>query len=197
MPGYAVAIGAMDMGTHRAAHTIQPKLKRARGDRCGEAQHHRERFVCGRVSSYQRQVLLRQISPPGSALIHVLPRFMRVDLLWGGSSFLPFVRCLRSLPNLHTLEIGRVDDFNTTPLKNALKGIKLPQIKTLYISPASYPLLEHCREVEDVVCAVRDQNALPDGFLGSLASNRDSKVKRLAIPLVTWAKPSRKRFRTL
>ena len=103
-----------------------------------------------------------------------------------------FVKCLESLPNLHTLEIWGT----TTPsLKKTLKGIKLPQIKTLIIPPTAHPLLRHCHNVEDVVCVVKDNSMAPDSFLGSLASNRDSKVKRLAIPLDLWTDPSRKQSR--
>ena len=122
---------------------------------------------------------------------------MTVDLLLSESGFLPFVRCLQSLPNLHTLRIGRMYDVYTTPLNNALEGVNLPQIKTLNLPPAAHPLLQHCRHVEGLVCAVRDQDASPDGLLGSLTSDQDSQVKRLAIPLVAWDNPSRKWFNTL
>lgn len=117
---------------------------------------------------------------------------MTVDLEWTKSRFPLLVKCLQSVPNLHTLEIGRVDDSDTTLLKNALKGVKLPQVKTLILPPAAHPLLRHCRDVENVVCAVRDRNGSPDGFFRSFASNREPKVKRLAIPLATWDNPSRK-----
>ena len=117
---------------------------------------------------------------------------MTVDLAWSSSSFLPFVKCLQSLPNLHTLEIGRVENFATTLLEKSLKGIKLLQIKTLILPLAAHPLVQHCRDVEDVVCVVEHPKLSPDGFLGSLASSRDSKIKRLAIPLVLWPNPSRK-----
>ena len=120
-----------------------------------------------------------------------------MDFPWNGFGFPPFVKCLESLPNLHTLEIGWADDRITVPLKNALKRATFPQIRTLILPPVAYPLLRHCRDVEDVVCAVWFQTVLPDGFLISLASNRNSKVKRLAIPLATWANPSRKRLKTL
>lgn len=120
-----------------------------------------------------------------------------VHLSWNRSSFPPIVKCLESLPNLHTLEMGWADDSITALLKGALKGVKLPQIKTLIIPPTAYPLLQHCLNVEDVACMVSHQFLSPDRFRGSLASNRDSKVKRLAIPLVLWVNPSRKRFNTL
>ena len=115
-----------------------------------------------------------------------------MDLAWSTSGFPPFVKCLESLPNLRTLEIRWVDDPVTIPLRGALKGAKLSQIKALILPPAAHPLLQHCHDVEDVVCVVRYKPVFPDGFLRSLTSNRDSKVKRLAIPLVMWVDPSRK-----
>ena len=116
-----------------------------------------------------------------------------MNISWDKSSFSPFVNCLQSLPNLHTLEIGRAKNLATTELKHALMGAKLPQIKTLILPHAAYPLLQHCRNVEDVVCTIRDiSKPSCDGFLESLMSNRDSKLKRLAIPLVLLPNPSRK-----
>ena len=120
-----------------------------------------------------------------------------MDITWDRSYFSPFVKCLQSLPNLHTLEIGRVNNFATAKLKYALMGVELPQIKTLTLPPAAYPLLQHCRDVEDIICVAEGRDITPDGFLGSLPSKRDPKVKRLAIPLVGWDNPSRKRFDTL
>ena len=79
----------------------------------------------------------------------------------------------------------------TAPLEKALKRVKLPQIKTLIISPAAHPLLRHCHGVEDLIC-VEPTPITSDNILNSLASNRDSNVKRLAIPLVVWDNPSRK-----
>ena len=131
----------------------------------------------------------------GSVLINVLQRFMKLHL---DRFALPlFVECLQSLPNLYTLEVGWVQSFTAALLENALKGVELPQIKTLVVPPPAYPLLQHCCNVEDIVCVASDQYMSPDRFLGSLTSNQDSKVKRLAIPLVTWANPSRKRSSTV
>ena len=112
---------------------------------------------------------------------------------WIPTAFTPFVECLKSLPNLHTLSIGYGDDLSTTPLANALKGADFPQIKNLILIPAAYPLLQHCRNVEDVVCTIRDVTGpSSDGFLRSLMSNRDSKLKRLAISLALLPDPPRK-----
>ena len=117
---------------------------------------------------------------------------MSLSLMWDNITIPPFIRCLESLQNLHTLEIGRADGTVTTPLKNALKRVKLPQIKTLIIPPEAYPLLQCCCDVEEVVWVTGDNIVSSDEFLGALAANRDSKVRRLAIPLVSWGNPSRK-----
>ena len=106
------------------------------------------------------------------------------------SALLLFVECLQSLPNLHTLEVGWVQSFTTTPLENALERIKLPQIKTLIIPPTAYPLLQRCCDVENVTCT-GDRATSADGFLRSLPSDRGSNIMRLAIPLVLWENPSR------
>ena len=110
-----------------------------------------------------------------------------------GSFLLPsFVKCLKSLPNLHTLEVGWMDGLATVPLKNALKGVQFPQIKTLILFPTAYPILQHCRNVENVACVLRYQNTFPDLLLRSLASIQDSKVKRLTIPLCLCVNAPRK-----
>ena len=118
-------------------------------------------------------------------------------VVWGLGTFPLFVELLRLLPSLHTLEIGWAYDFITAPLEKALEGVKLPQIKTLIIPPSAYPLLQRCCNVEDVVCAIRDiTGPSSDGFFKSLMSNRDSKLKRLAIPLALLPDPPRKRSST-
>jgi len=112
-----------------------------------------------------------------------------------------FVKCLESLPNLHTLEIG-LALVNYVPctfqLREALKGVKLPQIKTLVLPPLGYPLLKHCPYVEDLDWVIGDSWLIADSvatcdeLLGSLTSIRDPKIKRLAIPLILEGKASRK-----
>ena len=82
--------------------------------------------------------------------------------------------------------------FAPSPPKNAPKGVKLPQIKTLIIPPSSYTLLQYCCDVEDVICVGGRLFMSLDDFIVSLASNPNSKVKRLAIPLIIGADPSRK-----
>ena len=77
-------------------------------------------------------------------------------------------------------------------------GVDLPQIGTLILPPAAYSLLQYCSKVEDVVCLIHDTiGPSGDKFLRSLVSNRDSKLKRLAIPLALLPNPPRKRSSTL
>jgi len=121
---------------------------------------------------------------------------MTVDLSNKHCAIPLLARCLESLPNLHTLEITRAGGPATSPLKDALRRVKLPQIMTLILPPVAHPLLRPCRNVEDVVCVVSYGIISSEEFLGSLEFNRDSKVKRLVMPLVWWINPSRKWFGT-
>ena len=106
----------------------------------------------------------------------------------------PFARCLESLPNLRTLEIGWMNGPYADPLGNALKGVELPQIKTLILPPAARILLRYCPNVEDVVCVVGGATTYGlGGLLMHLTANKDSKVKRLAIPLLLRHNHSSKR----
>ena len=115
---------------------------------------------------------------------------------WNGEGV--FVECLKSLPNLHTLEIGLVRSVpRTALLQKALNRVKLPQIQTLILPPAAHPLLEHCPNVEDLDWVIGDRFATSDKFLRSLASIQDSKIKRLGIPLVLEGDPSRERSNIL
>ena len=111
------------------------------------------------------------------------------------SGFSLFVKFLRSLPNLHTLEIrwSVRDGFHEEPLWNALKHVKLSQIKTLIIPLTAHRLLWHCHELEDVdFVIVKGEIVRPDVILRSLVSNQKSKIRRLAIPLPFWGSLSRK-----
>ena len=130
---------------------------------------------------------------PGLELIRVLSSVMTMRSLWD-MAIPTFIKCLQSLPNLHTLEIGFMD-YRPRPslFKNMLKNVKLPQVKTLVLPTVAHPLIKRCPNVEDVDWVIADQNTISDEFLGSLTSNRDSKIKRLAIPLVLRGNPSSKR----
>ena len=130
-------------------------------------------------------------------LICVLRRFMAFELMRDTTLSVSFVKCLESLPNLHTLSIGGAYLPNTASLTKVLEGVNFPQIKTLTLHPVIYPLLKHCPNVEDVVCRTRGiTNPFCDGFLRSLMSNQDSKLKRLSIPLALLPDAHRKRSST-
>jgi len=104
-----------------------------------------------------------------------------------------FIKCLLSLPNLHALEIRFPNFHPRTPLlKNALKRVKFPQIKTLILPPTAHPLVNCCPNVENIDWVMGDKTVISDEYLGSLASIRDSKIKRLTIPLVSQGDSSRK-----
>ena len=178
MQGDEVAIGAVDMGTPQVAPITLLELYE-------ESQHNRGRVARRHTCGYQREVLLCLFFVPDLGLIYVR-RFLTLNLTQGKPTFPPFVKCLKSLPNLHTLKIGWMASFETLPLENALDGVELPQIKTLILPPAAHPLLQHCCDVEDVVCMIRYETAASYGFIKSFESIRDSKIKRLAIPLFTW-----------
>ena len=107
-----------------------------------------------------------------------------------GSDLQHFAKCLKLFPNLHTLEIWG-DKVVTASFEKALKGVNLPQIKTLILSTDAHPILRHCRNVEDVVYVAEEWDWLSDEFLEPFESNPNSKVKRLAIPLNLWLNPSR------
>ena len=100
-----------------------------------------------------------------------------------------FVKCLKFLPNLHTLEI-RGGNVMGTSLKEALERVKLPQIKTLILPPTAHHILRHCHNVKDVFYVARNITWPSDAFLASLGSSRNSKIKRLTIPLIVWPSPS-------
>jgi len=88
--------------------------------------------------------------------------------------------------------MGLVCELQGTILLNeALEGVEPPQIETLILPPAIHLLLKHCPNVENLDWVIRDKYTTSDEFLESLASIQDSKLKRLAIPLVLEGNPSR------
>ena len=129
----------------------------------------------------------------GSGLIPVLSRFITVPYL-GFDTAYQFVKCLKYLPNLHTVEIGSSGtSCDARWLKMALMWqVVFPQIKTLIIPKDAYPLLRHCPNVEDIVWVIVNRSITSDKFLRSLPPSWRSKVKRLMIPLVSPVDPSRR-----
>ena len=119
-------------------------------------------------------------------------RFMTILEMWNHSIIPEFIKCLKSLPNLHTLEITRMDYNATSSFGKAVAGVKLPQIQALTLPPTAYAILKCCHNVEDVVCVVARGDLLTEQFCRSLASIRNPKIKRLAIPLILPGSPSSK-----
>jgi len=119
-----------------------------------------------------------------------------VSGMWNNSTLPKFVKCLESLPNLHTLEIGQAEYYPTPLLRSVLGHVELPQVKTLILPLNAYPLLKMCRNVEEVVCVFMGEAFLFDEFYEPLTSNQDSKLRRLTVPLISPINPSSKRSST-
>ena len=114
---------------------------------------------------------LRLISPViiGSVMSVTVSRY-RMDAI------LPaFVKCLQSLPNLHTLELCHVHQEMTTKLRLAFEKIKLPSIRTVVLPTIAHHILRSCPNVEDVTCNVGDGSQI----LGTIAGNCP-KVERIS-----------------
>jgi len=118
-----------------------------------------------------------------------LQRVMTVDLACDGTETIleSFARCLAVLPNLHTLEVISMGTHYSEPLCRALKGVRLPQIRTLILPCTSHSLLRHCPNVDDLTCTP----FRPDReFVESLAIGRQ-KLKRFAVlfpgDAIAWA----------
>jgi len=104
---------------------------------------------------------------------------MTVDLACDGTEtiFDIFVRCLAVLPNLHTLEVISMGNHYTEPLRKALHGIKLPQIRTLILPSMAHCLLRHCPNVDDLTCTPFRPN---EDFIESLIVG-GQKLRRFAV----------------
>ena len=104
---------------------------------------------------------------------------MTVDLACDGTDaiFDVFIRCLAVLPNLRTLEVISMGAHYSEPLRNALKGIKLPQIKTLILPCMAHCLLRHCPNVDDLTCTPFRPN---EDFIQSLIVGQQ-KLRRFAV----------------
>jgi len=65
-----------------------------------------------------------------------------------------FARCLRALPNLHTLEITSIELLCTrSHLRAGFKSITLPQIRTAILPASAHHILRHCPNIEDLTCS--------------------------------------------
>jgi len=72
----------------------------------------------------------------------------------------PFIRCLESLPNLHTLQLVHVHSEMTTTLKEAFEGHTFPRIRNVILPSCAHNILRCCPEVRQVVCNEDDGGKL-------------------------------------
>ncbi|KAF9644288.1 hypothetical protein BDM02DRAFT_998054 [Thelephora ganbajun] len=124
----------------------------------------------------------------GDRCLAAYVKIMTVDLACDGTEAILeiFARCLAVLPNLHTLEVISMGTHYSEPLREALKGVKLPQIRTLILPSMAHYLLRHCPNVDDLTCTP----FRPDKeFVESLAIGQQ-KLRRFAVlfpgNVATW-----------
>jgi len=153
----------------------------------GEPHLHRKFCACECISGYHREVRLCPLPVPGPGLTRVLPRYMTMCLPFIRDSP-AFVNCLGSLSNLHTLEIvsKNIRWRESHHLEHTLRNTHRLH-EALIIPPAVRLLLKPCSNAEEVPASV-----IPNDFFGSLSTIRDSKIKRMAIPLISLGDSSRK-----
>ena len=108
-----------------------------------------------------------------------LRRTMAVDLACDGTETILeiFARCLAALPNLHTLEVISMGTHYSQPLRTALIGVDLPQIRTLVLPSMAHSLLRHCPNVDDLTCTPFRPD---EEFVESLAVGQQ-KLRRFAV----------------
>ncbi len=87
-------------------------------------------------------------------LTPLLSRIVSVTLTrYSTDTVIPaFVRCLKILPNLHTLYLIHAHSQMTTALKKGFKGHSIPQIKTLIIPSCAHEVLRSCTGANRVTC---------------------------------------------
>jgi hypothetical protein len=123
-----------------------------------------------------------------------LPRYSTTTVLPACS------RAIEALPNLHTLQIIRMDYQMSTLLKNALKGYIFPQVRTISLPTRAHHILRCCPEVRKVICITRmDSKTLVSaiakrckkveevqGFYGSMESTALSSLLASLHLLTSW-----------
>ncbi|KAG6886856.1 hypothetical protein C0992_001978 [Termitomyces sp. T32_za158] len=96
-----------------------------------------------------------------------------------------FVQCLKTLPNLHTLQILRAHTQMTTHLKTAFAAHKLPQVHTVVLPNHAHNILRACPEARVVMCSYDDGGKL----IGAIAKEcKNVRVLRGFAPDVNMTK---------
>ncbi|KAF8761803.1 hypothetical protein RHS01_01214 [Rhizoctonia solani] len=87
----------------------------------------------------------------------------------------PFVKLLRALPNVHTLEIPHAHSAMTGALKQAFGGKTFPTIQRIILPTCSHEILRCCPEIREVTCNEDDGGRL----IGALVQNGCKKLEVL------------------
>lgn len=93
-----------------------------------------------------------------------------------GAVFSAFAKCLQSLPNLHTLQIGGIIGPVEMPIKTAFKGYRFPQIRTVVFPTLAHHILSSCPQVRNVTCTGHHQDKVVN-----VIAKRCKKVEALCI----------------
>ncbi|KAF8679434.1 hypothetical protein RHS04_04813 [Rhizoctonia solani] len=87
----------------------------------------------------------------------------------------PFVKLLRALPNVHTLEIPHAHSAMTGALKQAFEGKTFPTIQRIILPTCAHEILRCCPEIREVTCNEDDGGRL----IGALVQNGCKKLEVL------------------
>ncbi|CAE6381150.1 unnamed protein product, partial [Rhizoctonia solani] len=87
----------------------------------------------------------------------------------------PFVKLLRALPNVHTLEIPHAHSAMTGALKQAFEGKTFPTIQRIILPTCAHEILRCCPEIREVTCNEDDGGRL----IGGLVQNGCKKLEVL------------------
>jgi hypothetical protein len=107
-----------------------------------------------------------------------LSSIVNVDIVPNSAArvFPAFAKCLQSLPNLHTLQIGGIIGPVEMPIKTAFKGYRFPQIQTIIFPTLAHHILSSCPQVRNVTCTGYHQDRVV-----SAIAKRCNKVEALCI----------------
>ena len=94
-----------------------------------------------------------------------------------------FVKCLTTLPNLHTLEIvsmqgdEKIQSF-AIALERTGTQLQVREVRTLVLPPTAHQLLRHCPNVEDLTCCATEPD---EDSVESLAACRSNRVAKFSV----------------
>ncbi|KAJ3538052.1 hypothetical protein NMY22_g5327 [Coprinellus aureogranulatus] len=86
-----------------------------------------------------------------------------------------FLKCMKNLPNLHTIKVLHAHTQMTTAIKNTFERASLPTIRTVVVPAFCHEILRACPEVRSVWCTEQDGSKL----VGALGKGKCNKVEEL------------------